>query len=341
MSIGQQLTRAIYKDKNGIISLPKGSKTPAQTKAMKLFDTLPPLNKMPLWMARPTYKMVDSLFGMDKVAVDRVIDHQAPLTDGSRIVVREYSTSSSASPSSKRPALMFFHGGGCAIGDINSHDSVCRYIAKQSDLSVFSVNYRLGSEYKFPTAIEDAIQAWDWLCESADKFGIDLNKTGTGGDSAGAYLATLIAQLNKSSTRLEAPKHMPAFQWLLYPMLDLRGESESYKANTAKVFLTADIMNYFRDHYLNNAEERTDPLASPLLCDNLEGLPPAYVLTAEFDPLKDGGVAYAAKLEEAKNQVIHEHYGHLMHGFISLSGICPYARQAIDLAIDQLKKLAN
>lgn len=332
--LGQKITQSFFRQNYIDGHLPRGKLAPAQAKVMRFFEKLPPIHKMPPWLARKTYITVDHLFSINKIPLDKVLDHHL-----GHIIIREYQDCRHDPAQAKQPALVYFHGGGCAIGNLESHDLLCRYIAHKTGYIVLSVNYRLGPEHKFPAAVEDALASWNWVVENAGQLGINIDQTGVGGDSAGGYLATLICQQAIESTIKPEPAAMPCYQWLIYPMMDLRGLSDSYNSCTSGMLLTQDLMNYFRDHYLNSPEDRNNPLASPILVEDLSALPRSYVLTVGHDPLMDDGLKYAEDLLAQGCMVAHDHFEHLMHGFISFGGVCPYALDAIDQAIDQLMKL--
>lgn len=340
LSLSQKFNRAIYRKFDVQEPLAKGSKTPVQTKIIESIEKTTPLHEMPLWVARLSYQLTEAMFGHDKEELHLVKDHTVPVDlNNAQIKIRQYQALPDSANNAKQPALMFFHGGVCVIGSVKSHDLICRYIAKKTGFKVFSVDYRLGPENKFPAAVDDSILAWNWLCKSADQLGVDMSLTGVGGDSAGGYLSTLVAQQAKVSTRPTAPEIMPAYQWLIYPMTDFRGEDESYKNGTSGMFLTRDLCEHLLGHYLNHNHERVNPLVSTILCEDVEDLPPTYVATAGHDPLMDCGTAYAEKLKAAGNTVEHEHFEHQMHGFLAFGGVCSHAMNAIDTAIDQLVQL--
>jgi acetyl esterase len=222
-------------------------------------------------------------------------------------------------------ALVYFHGGGFVLGSIESHDAVCRQLAVDTGCAVFSVEYRLAPEHKFPSGIDDAVAATRWAHEHAAKLDIDPRRIAVGGDSAGAALATAVAIIAKR----EAGPAI-AFQLLLYPVTDLRSfDTPSYKENAEGYYLTLASMVWFRDHYLSSVEQRSEPLASPLGCTELHGLPPALVITAEHDPLRDEGEAYARALQAAGVRCKLTRYDGAIHAFVSMYAYLDVGKAAL------------
>jgi len=224
------------------------------------------------------------------------------------------------------PGLVFFHGGGFVIGDLDTHDDLCRCLANGSFCRVVAVDYRLAPEHPFPAAVDDCWAATRWISEHAGDFGI-VGPVAVGGDSAGGNLAAVIAQLAKA----DGPRI--AFQLLIYPVTQLgRPEMPSMEENAKGYFLERESMQWFTRMYCPDAAQRTDPRLSPLIAKDLSGLPPAYVATAGFDPLRDEGKAYADKLDAAGVSVTHVNYPGMIHGFFSLRGLIPKAREAVAAA---------
>jgi acetyl esterase len=250
--------------------------------------------------------------------VYRVEDRQIPLPHAT-IAVRRYTPSAGGS----LPALIYFHGGGFVLGNLDTADRTCRALANASGCVVVSVDYRLAPEHPFPGPIEDAYGVTRYIAEHADAFGIDSDAIGVGGDSAGANLAavTTLRARDGGGPRL-------AFQLLVYPWIDLADDSPSIREYGDDHFLTADAMNYFTRHYLRGADPK-HPHVSPLRAGSLAGLPPAFVITAECDPLRDQGEHYAAALRAAGVVVEQKRYEGMIHPFVSLAGIIGGARTAI------------
>ncbi|MBC7161213.1 MAG: alpha/beta hydrolase [Immundisolibacter sp.] len=221
------------------------------------------------------------------------------------------------------PGLVFFHGGGWVIGDLDSHDDLCRDLAAQAGCAVLAVDYRLAPEHRFPAAAEDAIAAADWAAANATQMGIDPARLAVGGDSAGGNLAAVAALAARDAGRPLAA------QLLIYPVTDMsRFEGESYAACGEGYGLTAGAMVWFRDHYLTDAKAGRDWRVSPLLASDLGRLPPALVVTAEFDVLRSEGEAYAKRLAEAGVPTKLARYDGMIHGFASMAGVLDVGRQA-------------
>lgn len=218
--------------------------------------------------------------------------------------------------------LVFFHGGGFVVGSLDSHDTLCRFIAHHAGVSVLAVDYRLAPEHPFPAALDDARAAFVFAAAQADAWGHDPHRIGVGGDSAGANISAFLCR------DLAGAQVRPAFQLLLYPVTDVSRQSESYREFAEGHYLTETQMNWYTERYLGDAE-RTDPRVSPLLADDLSGLPPAYVATAGFDPLRDEGEAYARRLAEAGVPVALRRHDGLIHAFASTTGVGRTGREAV------------
>ncbi len=224
-----------------------------------------------------------------------------------------------------RGCLVYFHGGGWVIGDRDTHDVVCRQIAQRSRAVVISVDYRLGPEHKFPAAVEDAIDATAWVAKHADELGIDAKRLAVGGDSAGGNLAAVVA----IDARDNAGPAI-AMQALVYPSTDMLGSTESHEAFAENYMLTKSMMTYFRAHYLRSADDKADWRASPMRAAQHDGLPPALVITAGFDPLRDEGEAYARRLAERGVAVTLRRFPGQIHGFLTMGRVIPEAGEAVD-----------
>lgn len=222
------------------------------------------------------------------------------------------------------PALLFFHGGGWVLGDLSSHDILCRHLANAGNCAVLAVEYRLAPEHKFPAAIEDAIAATQWAVANAGELEIDPDAIAVGGDSAGATLATVVAHLSRDG---KLPRF--ALQLLIYPTVDLNFTYPSHALQDEALPVLSKTMVWFRDHYLPSASDRSDWRASPLLAERFEGLPSAYVLTAGYDPLCDEGAAYAARMRDAGVAVSHRHYPGQIHGFLTMGPGFPTTKGAL------------
>jgi acetyl esterase len=223
------------------------------------------------------------------------------------------------------PALMFFHGGGFVICNLDTHDRTCRSLANASGCVVVSVDYRLAPEHKFPAAAEDAYSATRYVAEHATEFGIDPRRIAVGGDSAGGTLATVVAMMARDRGGPEL-----RFQLLIYPVTDFTvHETQSERDYGKGYFLDEELMDWFADQYFATEADRHLPYGSPLKASDLRNLPPAMVMTAECDPLRDQGEAYAEKLRRAGVTVEHKRYDGMIHPFLSLAGIVDAGRDAI------------
>jgi acetyl esterase len=223
------------------------------------------------------------------------------------------------------PLLVYFHGGGWVIGDLETHDVVCRHLANAGGCVVLSVDYRRAPEHRFPAAVDDCVAAVRWARHQAQALGIDTARIGVGGDSAGGNLSAV-------ATIAERDAGTPlAFQLLIYPGTDMRAVAPSHTTNGQGYLLTADSIAYYRSHYIPDAAAWSDWRVSPLLAANLSGLPPALVLTAGFDPLRDEGRLYADALSEAGNRVQYVCFERQIHGFITMGRVLDEANIALDL----------
>ncbi len=209
--------------------------------------------------------------------------------------------------------LVYYHGGGWVIGDLDSHDDLCRFLALQAGLRVLSVDYRLAPEHRFPAAVDDALAAYQYAVNNAAELGTAPGKIAVGGDSAGGNLAAVVAH---HATR--AGWTPPIHQLLLYPAVDASQRRRSRELFGNGFLLTDGDMDWFLDHYAPNGESRSDPRLSVLLSDDFKGLPPAQIVTAGFDPLRDEGEAYAQRLSEAGVPVHLRRFENLIHGFVSM-----------------------
>ncbi|MGW5745493.1 alpha/beta hydrolase [Amycolatopsis sp. NPDC003861] len=222
------------------------------------------------------------------------------------------------------PLLVFFHGGGWVIGTRSSHDNAVRFLAKHAGVRVLSIEYRLAPEFPFPAATEDALAAFEYAVAEASDLGADPARIAVGGDSAGGNLAAVTAQ---QALRRGGP--VPAFQLLIYPATDFAQRYRSQDLFAEDLFLTDVHMKWFEGHYVPSGTDLTDPRLSPLRAEDLSGLPPALVVTAGFDPLRDEGEAYAEKLREAGVEVALRRHEDLIHGFINFTGVGTRFREAL------------
>jgi acetyl esterase len=221
------------------------------------------------------------------------------------------------------PCLVFFHGGGWVIGDLDSHDVVCRKLADEGQLIVISVDYRLAPEHKFPAAADDAIASTKWIADNANQLGVDASRLMVGGDSAGGNLAAVVAIAARDGNG-------PAIagQVLIYPATEAAMMHPSHSEPETSILLTHSVTRYFYNSYLSSAADVHDWRASPARAKTLIGLPPAYVLTAGADPLRDEGDEYARRLKEAGVPVTYRHFAGQFHGFFTMGKLLQQANVA-------------
>jgi len=283
----------------------------------------PPLESQDPVEARNSRIEPMKMLGGEPPALGHVEDLSVP-GPGGNVPVRMYASE----PGGLRPVLIYFHGGGFVFGNLDTHDAVCRALAKESGAVVISVDYRLSPEHKFPAAVEDSHAVIVWVAANAERLGVDARRIAVGGDSAGGNLAIVIAMRCR-----DAGGPALAAQVLLYPLTDFSSfETGSHRELGEGYFLTRGAMDWFRGHYLAAADLARHPEVSPLLAPDLSGLPPALVITAEFDPLRDEGEAYAERLRQAGVPVTMARYPGMIHGFVSMRGVLAGGRRAISEA---------
>jgi acetyl esterase len=270
--------------------------------------------------ARRQYDELYALMDVAKERVGKCEDLSFP-GNGGDVQVRVYWPEGHTD--ALRPGVLFFHGGGHVIGSVAGYDHICRFLCNRLGAVLASVDYRLAPEHKFPTAAEDAIAAWQWFRAQASSFGADPTRLGVMGDSAGGNLAAVVCQQAIARTL-----PMPAAQCLIYPQVDGRMIDESVSRYAEHLGLTRSLIHWFRNHYYRSLSDAQQPMASPLLAANVDHLPPALVIVAR-DPLRDQGLAYAARLRRAGVEVVERDYDHLVHGFFGMGGVVPAARNAI------------
>lgn len=278
----------------------------------------PPLTEQSVEQVRASMTLMGQLGTDDPVG--EVEDSTVPGPAGP-IPVRIYRPAPAPTGTGLAGGLVYYHGGGFVIGDLDTHDSICRSLCSRAGIVVVSVDYRLAPEDPFPAAPDDAVAAFDAIHERAGDLGIDPGRLATGGDSAGANLAAVVANQRRGTV---------AFQLLIYPVTDLTRSSVSYRENSSGYLLTAELMEWFETRYTQGTVDVRDPRASPLFTDDLAGVAPALVVTAEFDPLRDEGEAYGARLLDAGVDVSIQRYDGLIHGFIQMGAVIESADAAID-----------
>ena len=261
------------------------------------------------------------------VEVDRVAEWTIP-GPGGEIPIRVY-WPDSAEP---LPVVVYFHGGGWVLCDLDSHDAICRALAVGSNCTFVSVGYRLAPEHKFPAAVEDAYAATSWVAEHPARLRCEGQPIAVAGDSAGGNLAAAVTLMAKAEQRPAI-----AFQMLVYPITNHGFETRSYRENGEGYYLTRAAMQWYWRHYLSGAGEGESPYASPLRAEDVTGLPPALVITAEFDPLRDEGEAYGRRLADAGVPVAIRRFDGMFHGFFGRASLLEPARRAQELATGALR----
>jgi len=294
---------------------------PLDPQAKALLDVMPPM---------PDFSTLD-------LAVVRAAIAQGPLAagepepvggvenraipgPGGEIRVRVYTPRGGA----PFPGLVFFHGGGFVLGDLDTHDGLCRSLTNAAGCAVVSVDYRLAPEHPYPAAPEDCYAATQWVAKNGSELGIDVTRLAVGGDSAGGNL-TAVTALHARDLGGPALR----FQLMIYPVTDFAYSTASYRENGEGYFLTAAMMRWFREKYLSDAKQGAEAYASPLRATDVANLPPGLCITAGYDPLRDEGEAYAARLREAGVDVRTARYAGMFHGFLSMGAQLDEGRKAI------------
>jgi acetyl esterase len=249
-----------------------------------------------------------------------------------RIPVRLYRPFRS-DPAALLPILVYFHGGGWVIGDLESHDGLCRELANWAECAVLAVDYRMGPEHRFPAAVTDCVAATRWVHDHADELRVDAARVAVGGDSAGGNLAAVVAIAARDSADMPI-----VFQLLIYPATDQHCATASHVEHAEGYFLTRETMEYFIGHYIDDRAAYDDWRASPLLHPDLSRLPPALVLTAGFDPLRDEGAAYAQRLTDAGTRASYVCFSRQIHGFMLMAKVIDEAHTAIALCAVELRR---
>jgi acetyl esterase len=283
-------------------------------------DALPPVEARKVFDNMPLPRR--------EIAVASVENRRVPGPAG-EIPVRIYRPAASG----VLPVLLYFHGGGWVIGSLDAYDATCRELCVGARCVVVSVDYRLAPENRYPAAPQDCHAATRWVAQNAASLGVDARRLAVGGDSAGGNLSAVVAQMARDQGG-------PAirFQLLIYPVTDADFTRPSYAQNAEGYLLTTSAMRWFWGHYAPSEAQRREPYASPLRAADLSGLPPALVQTAEFDPLRDEGEAYAKRLQDAGVSTTLSRHDGLIHGFVSMGLIAPKAQAAIDEAVGALAK---
>lgn len=283
-------------------------------------NPMPKIWEIPPVAGREMYKGMSAMLDPQNVPIGKIDDRKIP-GPGGDIAIRIYTPVGGGAAA--LPAVVFFHGGGFVIGDLNTHDALCRQIANEAKARVVAVDYRLAPEHKFPAAADDCFAALKWVAAQASTIGVDANRIAVCGDSAGGNLAAVVCQL---AQKAGGPRIV--YQVLMYPTTIAHAKTGSMSMFEKGYFLEREAMDWFFDSYVPKGHDLKDPKLAPFFGD-VKGLPPAYVITAGFDPLKDEGKQYADKMAAAGVSVAYKDYPAMVHGFFNMSGIVPQAKDAI------------
>lgn len=288
-----------------------------------------PLESLPVGRARAEFDESAHLMDVPKLALPSVRDDKIPGPNGA-IPIRIYVPGHDARRDALRSIVVWFHGGGFVIGGLRSHDRALRYVAEHTGAVLVAVDYRLSPEHKFPVCYGDAVAAVRWAGENARLLGADPARIVVGGDSAGGNLTATTCLLLRDLARAGEKVPTPKLQVLVYPATDMRRGSESHRLLSDRFLLTKPLIDFFMANFLRSADDERDWRASPLLAPDHRDLPRAWVGVAGFDPLRDEGEQYAQKLKDAGVRVEVRYEPALVHGWLSMGGVVPAARAAID-----------
>ena len=289
---------------------------------------MPRMIDLPPEGAREMYRGLAAALDAQGVPIGKVEDRTIPGPAGD-IPVRLYEP---VAGGNGLPALVFFHGGGWVIGDLETHDALCRTLANESGCKVIAVDYRLAPEHPYPAASEDCYAAVKWVEANAADINVDANSIAVGGDSAGGHLSAVVCQMARANKGPDI-----SFQLLIYPVTDEPGKTGSYDSFAEGYFLEKEGMEWFWKHYAGNGADQNDPYLAPLKAKDLSGLPPAYIVTAGFDVLRDEGRAYAEALKQAGVDVEYVNYDGMIHGFFNLQAAIDVSRDAVKAAAKALR----
>jgi acetyl esterase len=291
----------------------------------------PTLDTLSVEAARALFEETAWRLDLAPAAMARIDELTVPVA-GAAIAARLYRPEGAADKDA--PALVYFHGGGWVVCSLETHDRLCRGLAQRARCTVIAVDYRLAPEHPFPTPAADALAAFRWVAGNARTLGIDAARIAVGGDSAGGNLSAVLCQMAREA----GDGVRPCFQLLIYPATDFAGDYPSRKENAEGYMLTDALIAWFGDHYKGGWTALDDPRLSPLRAASLAGLPPALVVTAGFDPLRDEGAAYAEGMKGAGVAVTHRDYPGMLHGFLNFGGAVKVAEAAVDEAAAALRE---
>lgn len=286
--------------------------------------------EMSLNLLRKNFAAMMGLVGPKDVPVGLIRNFTIPSAQGG-IAARAYSPV--AAGSDALPALVYFHGGGFVVGDLDTHDGLCRLLAHEGAFRVIAVDYRLAPEHKWPAALEDADQALRWIAENAPMLGVDAGRIAIGGDSAGGLITACLTQQMREKGGISV-----AFQLLMFPSTDLAGHFASMEKYAVGYFIDKRTIEWNTEQLLPEGADPASPQISPLRGKDFSGLPPAYIMLGGYDPLHDEGRAYAEKLEAAGVKVTVADYDDMVHCFIYLQTLLPQAHAAISAAARAVKE---
>jgi len=293
---------------------------------------VPPVYTLTPTQARESYRSRRTFTQPDAPEVFKLEDKVAS-ANGLNVPVRVYHPHAAQSQKAL-PGLVYLHGGGWTIGDLDTHDVLCRSLCLEAQMVVVSVDYRMGPEHKFPAAYEDTLAAFNWTVSHAESLGIDPQRLAIGGDSAGGNLSAAACIGLRDNPEVAV---QPAYQLLIYPATIMWQDTPSYHANGKDYMLTKESIAYYTDNYLSRREDAIDWRASPQLAESHKNLPPAFVMTAGFDPLRDEGLMYADALSKAGVSTQYVCFERQIHGFITMGRVMQEANTAVSLCASVLK----
>ncbi len=337
MSLQSVMTRIIFSLPSGVIQAMAGKKTEIDGKTLDPRIALmakeaakgPKMSTLTPAQAREGMKAAFGMIDNKRRAGVAVKDLMITAADGSPLAARLYTPPGATG---KEPLIVYFHQGGCVLGGVWTCDNWCSILSDEAKAVVLNVDYRHAPEAKFPASVDDVLFAYDWARENAVALGADGKRIAVGGDSAGGYLSAVICQAAK-----KAGKPQPTLQLLIYPCTDWTSEGGTMVTMADAYPLTRDMMEWFAGHYLNNESEKTDWRVSPALLPEHEGLAPALIYTAGFDPLTSQGADYAERLRKNGVDVTYRCYETLSHSFTAFSTVVPAARKALNQIAAEVK----
>jgi acetyl esterase len=287
----------------------------------------PSISEQPIEAARANFRNDTATIAGRPIAVGSVADIAIAAAHGP-IAARHYAPATRV----PRPLLVYYHGGGFVLGDLDGHDCLCRRICRDADMHVLSVDYRLAPEHRFPAAVDDAFAAFQWVCAHAADLGALPDKIAVGGDSAGGNLAAVVSQQAKA-----AGGPAPCAQMLLYPALDRTVDRPSLELFGEGYLIGHADIAWYHLQYTGSTDAQPDPAQNPLVAKDFAGLAPALIVTAGFDPLRDEGEAYAEVLRQADVPVVLKRYEGMLHGFCSMATISPACDAAVSEIVAELR----